>query len=128
VAASLQAELQHTPSVQLPLAHCSPAVQAAPLGLRPHELFTHVLGATQSLSRLQVDKQVPPLQAKVPHDTSAGVTQLACPSHVDAGVSDDAVEHAAALHGRPWAKVAHAPARQAPVVPQVDCDVALHCS
>jgi hypothetical protein len=68
VAESLQAELQHTPSVQKPLPHCDPAVQAAPLGLRPHELFTQVLGATQSLSWLQEERHAEDLHAKVPQD------------------------------------------------------------
>ncbi len=54
---SAQALLQHTPSVQKPLPHCSPLVQAAPLGLRPHELFTQVLGGTQSPSLLHEERQ-----------------------------------------------------------------------
>lgn len=74
-AAAPQAESQHTPSVQMPVPQSAPTVQTAPFGLSPHALFTHVLGATQSLSRLQLDRQAEPLQTKVPHDTSGGVTQ-----------------------------------------------------
>jgi hypothetical protein len=68
VVESLQAELQHTPSVQKPLPHCTAAVQAAPFGLRPQELFTQVLGETQSLSRLQEERHTEELQTKVPQD------------------------------------------------------------
>lgn len=48
--ASLQAVSQHTPSVQNPLSHLLLAVQAAPLGNRPHDPCTQVLGLMQSLS------------------------------------------------------------------------------
>lgn len=74
--ASLQAELQHTPSLQTPLPHSRPTVHAAPLDLSPHELPTQLLGGTQSLSRLQVDKHAAPLQTKEPHGTSTGVVQV----------------------------------------------------
>ena len=77
-----------------------PAVQLAPLGLSPHELLTQVLGAAQSLSRLQVDGQAETLHTKVPHDTSAAGAQVPAPSQVDAGVSDELPEHAGALHER----------------------------
>jgi hypothetical protein len=42
VVASLQALSQHTPSVQEPLEHWMPAVQAAPLVLSPQDLLAHV--------------------------------------------------------------------------------------
>ena len=125
---SLQEELQQTPSLQIRLEHCVPVVQLAPLGLSPQELFTHVLGDTQSASRLHVDKHALPLQTKVPQDTSAAARQPPRPSQLDAGVCDDVLAQAAALHGSPSAKNAHAPARQVPVAPQVDCATALHCS
>jgi hypothetical protein len=120
VEASLHAELQHTPSVHKLLAHCLPVVQLAPFGFRPHELLTQVLGGAQSLSRLQVDGQAELLHTKVPHDTSTAGTQAPDPSHVEAGVSDELPEHTAALHERPFAVKAQAPAAQVPVVPQVD--------
>jgi len=103
VAESLQAELQQTPSVQNPLPHCDPAVQAAPFGLRPQELFTQVFGATQSLSRLQEERQADDVQTKVPQDRSGGVTQLPCPSQAEGGVSEAAPEHADPLQAMPWA-------------------------
>jgi hypothetical protein len=67
VVASLHAELQQTPSVQKLLSHWLPAVQAAPGGFRPHELFAQVLGTTQSASVLQMLSQAAEEQIKVPH-------------------------------------------------------------
>lgn len=58
-AASVQAVLQQTPSVQLPLAHWVPAEQAAPLGFGPHEPLLQVLGATQSALLVQLFLHVP---------------------------------------------------------------------
>jgi hypothetical protein len=98
VVASLQAVLQQTPSVQTALKHCAPFVQAAPLDFLPHELFTQVLGETQSLSTLQVDKQEPLPQVKGEHALSGGVTHVPLPSHLDVGVSEDVVEQTEALH------------------------------
>jgi hypothetical protein len=126
--ASLQAVLQQTPSVQLPLLHCAPRVQTAPFGLRPQEPFTQVLGGTQSLSRLQLERHAVLLHAKVPQDTSVGVAQLPRPSQAEAGVCAEAVAQVADLQASPLAKNAQAPARQAPVVPHVDCAVARHTS
>ena len=57
VASSLQAPSQHTPSVQKPLTHWVPAVQAAPSGFNPQELPAQVLGGLQSASERQVDLQ-----------------------------------------------------------------------
>ncbi len=104
VVESLQAELQHTPSVQKPLLHCDPAVQAAPFGLRPHELPTQVFGGTQSLSRLQEERQAEAPHRKVPHDRSGGVTHLPCPSQAEAGVCEAVPEHTAPLQTSPLAK------------------------
>ena len=83
---SLQAESQHTPSVQCPLTQRVPAVQAAPGGSKPHELFTQVLGGRQSASDAQVDLQLPPLQTKEPQGASLGVVQFPAPSQAEAGV------------------------------------------
>jgi hypothetical protein len=98
VVASLQAVLQQTPSVQKPLKHCALFAQVAPLDFLPHELFTQVLGETQSLSTLQVVKQAPLAQVKGAHALSGGVTHLPLPSHLAAGVSEDVVEQLEALH------------------------------
>jgi hypothetical protein len=102
--ASAHALLQHTPSVQKPLWHWLAAVQAAPFTLRPHEPFTQVLGGTQScasVAAVQLVLHEPFAQSKVPHETLAGVTHLALPSQVEAGVSEAWVAHAAALQLRP---------------------------
>jgi hypothetical protein len=103
-------------------------VQGEPFDLRPQELLTQVLGATQSLSRPQLDMHAPKVQTKVPHDRSAGATQLPWPSQADVGVSDDVLAHTAALQASPLAYTAQAPPRQAPVVPQLGCAVTWHCS
>jgi hypothetical protein len=103
VVASLHAVLQQTPSVQKPLSHCEPAVQAEPGGLRPQELLTQVLGDTQSLSVLQMISHAAELQMKVPHGWSGGVTQVPRPSHVEAGVSDEPVAQVATLQFLPSA-------------------------
>jgi hypothetical protein len=79
-------------------------VQAAPLGLSPHELFTQVLGDTQSPSRVQLDKHAVLLQTKVPQGRSAGVTQLPRPSHAEAGLSDDVLAQTGSLQASPLAK------------------------
>lgn len=100
VVPSAQAELQHTPSLQKPLPHWSPLVQAAPLGLRPHELFTQVLGETQSASLLQVERQALLLQTKLPQEmSSTGGTQEPAPSHFEAGCNDEGESHFAVSHG-----------------------------
>jgi hypothetical protein len=74
-AASLHALLQQTPSVQKPLWHCVPVVHTAPGGFSPHELFSQVLGATQSLSEVQVVLQALFEQMKLPQEWVSGVTQ-----------------------------------------------------
>jgi hypothetical protein len=98
VVASLHAVLQQIPSVQKPLKHCALFAQVAPMDFLPHELFTQVLGETQSLSTLQVVKQAPLAQVKGEHGLSGGVTHLPLPSHLDAGVSEDVVEQLDGLH------------------------------
>ena len=128
VVASLHALSQQIPSVQKLLEHCDPAVQLAPFALRPHELFTQVLGATQSASVLQLLSQAAELQINVPHGLTGGVTQAPCPSQAEAGVTDEAVAQTAFLQLSPLAKLAHAPALHKPVVPQLVCAVALHFS
>ncbi len=71
LAASAHALSQHTPSVQKPLCHWLAAVQATPFILRPQLLPTQVLGATQSrasVAVVQLLRQAPPAQVKVPQD------------------------------------------------------------
>ena len=66
--ASEQVVLQQTPSVQFPLTHSGPVLQADPLAFVPHELLLQVLGLTQSESAVQVVRQlaVALLQAYLP--------------------------------------------------------------
>jgi hypothetical protein len=104
VVASLHAVSQQIPSVQKVLAHWLPAEQAPPFGLRPHELFTQVLGETQSLSVAQVFSHAAELHTKVPQDRFSGVTHDPIPSQVEAGVVDEPVAHTACLQLRPLAK------------------------
>jgi len=58
-AAPEQALLQQTPSVQMPLPHSVPAVQAAPFDFKPHELLMQVFGLTQSALLPHRLRQVP---------------------------------------------------------------------
>ena len=60
---SEHAKLQHTPWAQNPDLHSLPALQSAPSGFFPQEVFTQVLGATQSASLVHALKQTLPLQA-----------------------------------------------------------------
>jgi hypothetical protein len=62
VVASAQAELQQTPSVQNPLEHCAAVVQDVPLAFLPQELPEQVFGDVQSVSLLQVLRQLLALQ------------------------------------------------------------------
>ena len=103
-ASSLHALSQHTPSVQKPLTHWLPVVQAVPTGFKPQELPTQVVGGTQSASEAQVALQAAELQMKVPQETLAGVLHVPAPSQVDTGVSEDVEAQSAGLQLSPLAK------------------------
>jgi hypothetical protein len=118
--AVLQAVLQQTPWVQLPLAHSMPPEHCAPGGLRPQDPFVHTLPAEQSASAVQVA-----LQTAVPHlygmhDIEAGVTQLPAPSQAAPGtrVVDPAAQ-LGGLHAVPAAYFWQPPPSHFPLVPQV---------
>ena len=100
----------------------------APFSFLPHELFTQVLGETQSVSLVQVFIQTLFLQMNAPQLITAGVTQAPSPSQVEAKTSEVAVEHASSLHLLPLATYVHAPPLQSPVVPHVADAVTLHFS
>jgi len=102
-AASAQAELQQTPSVQNPLWHWPAEVHAAPFTFNPQELCTQVSGAAQSVSWVQVVLQAPEAQTKLPHDWLAGMVQVPRPSQVEAGVAEDVPAQAADWHWEPLA-------------------------
>jgi hypothetical protein len=59
--ASLQRELQQTPWAQNAETHSMSELHSAPFGFLPHELSLHVLGGTQSVSLVQLRRQVLPL-------------------------------------------------------------------
>lgn len=127
--ASLQAVLQHTPSVQNPLWHCCALVQAAPFTLRPQDPFTHVLGGVQScasVAAVQLLLHAAFWQAKAPHDWLAGVTQVPAPSQVEAGVTDDEVAQTAGLQRIPLSCTAQVPPRHTPVMPHGNEGLAAH--
>jgi hypothetical protein len=129
-AASLQADLQQTPSVQKPSAHWVAALQAAPAGFSPHDpvAISQVLGAMHSASLAQVVRQAFSAHMKGTQGRLAGVTQTPLPSHKDAGVRTDMVAQAGSLHFTPLAHFAHAPASHLPVVRQLVCNALTHIS
>lgn len=101
-AASAQAEVQQTPSVQKPLVHCWAEVHAAPFVFRPQEPFTQALGGVQSESVVQVVLHAPELQTKTPQPRLAGVVHAPLPSQVEAGVTREALAQTADLQDKPF--------------------------
>jgi hypothetical protein len=82
----LHADRQQTPCAQVPEAHSTPSLHAAPGDLSPHEPSLHTEGAAQSASEAQV-----PLHTEAPHlkgaqELAAGVTHAPAPSQAEAGV------------------------------------------
>jgi hypothetical protein len=127
--ASLQAELQQTPSVQNPLPHWLPALHAAPAGLRPHDpVASQVLGATQSASLAHEVRQAPAAHMNGKQGRLAGVTHVPFPSHSDAGVNVEVLGQDGSTHFTPLGQLAHAPAWHLPVVMQVLTGLAAHIS
>ena len=124
--ASLQALSQHTPSVQMPLAHSTAPPQGKPFGLSPHDPCTQVLGLMQSLSLRQGILQSVPSQMKVPHVRSSGVTQAPAPSQVDSGVTEDMLAQTPSLQWVPLSVYAQAPPLHVPVVPHDKLSLATH--
>jgi hypothetical protein len=59
---ALQAPEQQTPWAQNPEAHSVACAQIAPTGLRPHDPFWQMAGATQSALLAQLLPQEAPLQ------------------------------------------------------------------
>jgi len=95
-----QAVRQQTPCSQKPLRHSSGPKHVAPGGLRPHVPLTHVAGALQWASSVQVA-----LHAIVSHlngkqSVAPGVTHVPEPLHVDSAVAWSVVaEQLAFLQG-----------------------------
>lgn len=130
--ASVQAELQHTPSVQKAEAHWLPAVHEEPAGFSPHELLLpQVLEPTQSVVCVAAVHEVrhdffEASQVKVPHERVAGTTHAPLPSQVEAGVTEELVAHAAAPQFWPLGQKAQLPPLHMPVCPQLDIALVLH--
>jgi hypothetical protein len=72
---------QQVPCSQNPELHCEAPAQALPSGFLPQLPFTQVLGVEQSVSIMQLVRQVPlGSQAKGAHDWAAVGTQSPLPS------------------------------------------------
>src|SRR5262245_17879890 len=83
----VQLELQQTPCWQRPDAHSVPPVQAVPSGFFVHWPALQMLGETQSLSAVQVVRQVPAgPQLKAPQETCVAAWQVPVPLQVRSGV------------------------------------------
>jgi hypothetical protein len=101
---------QHTPSVQWPVVHWAPLVQAAPWGFNRQAPPTHELGAVQSASTVQLVLHTPPVQTYAPHSIEVlGGTQAPVPLQVDAGTAVFALQ-AAGTHTVPAVCLRQAPA------------------
>jgi hypothetical protein len=124
--ASLQAELQHTPSVQNPCVHSPAAAHGCPSALRPHEPLTHELGGTQSVALVAVVQLVlhaPAVHMNLSHGRSFGVLQVPLPVQVDVGVTEFTDEQLESLHLAPLGHTAQPPPWHVPVVPHDACAV-----
>lgn len=124
--ASLQAELQHTPSVQNPCVHSPAAVHGCPSALRPHEPLTQVLGGTQSVAlvaAVQLVLHAPAVHMNLSHGRSFGVLQTPLPVQVEVGVTELMDEQLESLHLAPLGQKAQPPPWQVPVVPHDVCAV-----
>jgi hypothetical protein len=83
----VQLELQQTPCWQRPEAHSIPPVQAVPRGFFVHWPALQMLGEMQSLSAVQLVRQVPlGPQLKLPHEIGAAAWQVPVPLQVRSGV------------------------------------------
>jgi hypothetical protein len=102
---------QQTWSEQWAFWHSASAMQAAPLGFRPHELFMHVAPATQSVLAAHVALQlVASLHTNGAHVIAVGVTHMPDPSQADCAVTMLLVElQAASLQGVPSDHIRQAP-------------------
>ena len=89
----VQAVPQQTPCAQNPELHSALSPQVPPSGFLPQLFITHVLGAMQSASAVQVVRHWPlSPHLNGAHDCEAAPMQLPAPSHRPADVSDDPVQ------------------------------------
>lgn len=105
-----------------PAAHIVVAVQVPPFGRSPHDPPTQVAGAVHCVLTVQVLAQARAVPSQRPgaHETVAGLTQVPAPSHLAAGFWVEALGQVAAPHWLLAGHLAHWPAVQVPVVPQLD--------
>lgn len=98
----VQVAEQHRPWAQITELHSSSAPQAAPSGFFPQLLLTHVLGATQSASVMQLVRQVFPSVAHWygMHDCVIDPEHPPALSHVPVVVRIEPT-HASAAHTTP---------------------------
>jgi hypothetical protein len=114
------ADPQQTLSVQLPLTHWLPAVQAVP----PARLGTQLppeqkLPLAQSLSLLQLDlHMLLLLQTYAPHPIVAVWLQVPVPEQNEGGWWVVPVQDSASPHAVEVERCSHAPATHSPVLPQ----------
>jgi hypothetical protein len=125
----LQAVSQHTCSTALqvsPAAHIVVVEHMPPFGTSPHEPPTQVAGGVQSLLSVQVLAQARAVPSQRPgaHETVAGLTHVPAPSHFEAGFWVEALGQVAAAHWLLAGHLAHWPALQVPIVPQLDAGCA----
>jgi hypothetical protein len=93
---AVQAAEQQIPWAQTPLEQSVLAVQVAPFGRLVQTPPEQTLGATQSVSTVQVVLQAPLSQVKGSHAEVVAVWQVPVPLQVRAGVSVEPVQVAAA--------------------------------
>ncbi len=127
--APVHAVRQQVPCSQKPLAHSAVVVHIAPFGFLPQLPPVQTLGATQSVSAVQLTRQLPlGPQLYAPQLAAVAVPHVPAPSQVRAGVNDVPVQVDAA-HVVPLAYRRQAPLpSQVPSVPQVEAPWSLHWS
>jgi hypothetical protein len=86
---------QQTPCAQMPELHSAPSPHVPPSGFLPQLPITHVFGATQSESMVQVVRHWPLApHMNGAHDWLAAPIQVPAPSHRPADCSDDPTQPA----------------------------------
>jgi len=126
----VQAKLQQTPSVQIPLTHSSLPPHELPTDLSPHLPLLQTAGAAQSALEAQVDRQDGTTSQRYgKQDEAAGITQTPAPSQVAVGVNVVVpLSQLAFRHAVPCPYLWQVPALQSPFVPQVEVDCTAHFS
>jgi hypothetical protein len=127
--APVHAVRQQVPCSQKPLEHSAVVVHIAPFGFLPQLPPVQTLGATQSVSAVQVTRQLPlGPQLYAPQLVAVAVPHVPAPSQVRAGVNEVPVQvDAAQVVPLAYRRQAPLPS-QVPSVPQVDGPWSLHWS